>query len=87
MSKQSELRFRSVGPTLTMDGSTTDSEHIASYPKGHEARTDEQGNIHIYRKKSADVGGITDTRPSKLRDALARLNQRNREFYARKEQS
>ena len=84
MSKQSESKFfRSTGPTLTMDG----NEHIASYPKGHEVKTDEQGNIHIYRKKSADVGGITDTRPSKLRDALARLNERNREFYARKEQS
>jgi hypothetical protein len=68
-----------------MDGPTIDGEHVASYPKGHEVRTDEQGNIHIYRSKSADAGGITDKRPSKLREQLERINQRNREFYERKE--
>jgi hypothetical protein len=79
---------------------TTDSdelERIASYPSGHEVRTDSNGNIHIFRKR-AESGGTADTRPSKLREAQARINsqrdaereglaafnKRNREFYGEK---
>ena len=87
-------KHRSVGPNLSMTTDSSDLERIASYPSGHEVRTDSNGNIHIFRKR-AESGGTADTRPSKLREAqarinsqrnteregLARVNQRNREFY------
>ncbi len=82
----SRNRFRSVGPNmpLTLDGNH--AERVATYPPGHVAEVDSEGNLQIYRRKAAtaddNTGGITDTRPSKLREALARLNERNREYYA-----
>ena len=69
---------------LTLDGNQV--ERVATYPRGHVAEVDSDGNLQIYRRKSApettDMGGITDTRPSKLREALERINERNREYYA-----
>src|SRR6185437_3180059 len=41
---------------------------------------DYAGNLLIYRRRTLDVksfGGIDDTRPSKLKMTLARINERN----------
>jgi hypothetical protein len=83
----SRNRFRSAGPNmpLTLDGNHV--ERVATYPPGHVAEVDSDGNLQIYRRKAGtadttDIGGITDTRPSKLREALARINERNRDYYA-----
>jgi len=61
---------------------------VATFPKGHEARVDSSGNLHVYRTNPAPQ--VQDTvpdlrKPSKLREALERINQRNREIYERKQ--
>jgi len=72
-----------------MGGLTTDraiEQPVATFPKGHEARVDDAGNLHIYRKKAAtaDITGpeTVFSKPSKLREALERINQRNRQADA-----
>lgn len=93
MSKQSELRFKSTihiseGARKALGGPTTDSSGlVATFPKGHEARVDNDGNLHIYRAKQGAAADTTPDlrKPSKLREALERINQRNRELYERKQ--
>jgi hypothetical protein len=95
----SKNRHTSYGPTMTLDCGNSadepDGNPVASYPPGHVSRMDSQGNLHVYR--GVRSAGAVDNRPSKLRDALTRLNttdaqaqkkqladlnQRNRERYS-----
>jgi len=62
-------------------------ELIATFPRGHVAETDDAGSVRIYRQRTVDVklsGGVDDARPSKLKMTLARINQRNKEFWDEK---
>jgi hypothetical protein len=59
-------------------------ELVATFPRGHVAEADDAGNVRIYRQRTIDVklsGGVDDTRPSKLKMTLARINERNKEFW------
>lgn len=66
------------------DAPQTVRELIATFPRGHVAETDDAGNVRIYRQRTLDAklsGGVDDTRPSKLKMTLARINERNKEFW------
>jgi hypothetical protein len=83
-------KHKSVGEALPMSGLTTDraiEQPVATFPKGHEARVDDAGNLHIYRAKAPTADTTPDTvysKPSKLREALERINQRNRQEDAQR---
>lgn len=68
-------RTLSFGPVMSMDqacgADEPDGNPVASFPPGHVSRMTSDGTLHVYRgTKSA---GAADRRPSKLRDAMARI--------------
>ena len=74
-------------PSEVRTTAQTVRELVATFPHGHVAETDDAGNVRVYRQRTLDVklsGGVDDTRPSKLKMTLARINQRNKEFWDQK---
>src|ERR1041385_8513651 len=73
----SKNRERSFGPVMSMDFATAepDGNPVASFPPGHVSRMDSSGNLLVYR--GAPSAGDADRRPSKLRDAMARISGDN----------
>jgi hypothetical protein len=72
-------RHMSFGPNMTIDcgigSDEPDGNPVASFPPGHVSRMATDGTLHVYRgTKSA---GAADRRPSKLRDAMARMTPKS----------
>jgi hypothetical protein len=73
----SKNRERSFGPVMSMDCAADEpnGNPVASFPPGHVSRVDSSGTLHVYR--GAPSAGAADRRPSKLRDAMARIKPRS----------
>jgi hypothetical protein len=52
------------------------SNPVATFPPGHVSRLSTDGTLYVYKGDPA-VGGITDSRPSKLRDAMSRITPKS----------
>jgi hypothetical protein len=64
------------------------NDEVAFDPASMEARLGRDGRYHFFKKDGTMVldhsVGIYDPRPSKMREALQRINQRNREFWEKR---